>query len=102
MVYSPEQTKKAEYNLKANKQSFLQLRRVFILIGIIIFIVFWAYQIDVTLPKTPNINTTYTALTQPTAQEISSYDVLGKVVNKDRCSSKFAQNRRRQTTTIRK
>lgn len=87
MVYSPEQTKKPEYNLKANKQSILQLRRVFLLLGIIIFIGFWVYQIDITLPKTPSINSTYTPLTQPTAQEIGSYDVLGKVVNKDVAAS---------------
>ncbi|MCC5598895.1 di-heme oxidoredictase family protein [Nostoc favosum] len=87
MVSSPEQTKNQDYNFKAQKQnglqSFLWLRRVVILLAVILFIGFWAYQIDITLPKTPNINNTYTPFTQPTAQEIGSYDVLGKVVSKD-------------------
>lgn len=87
MVSSPEQTKKADYNLKTDKQSLLQLRRVLILLGVIIFISFWAYQIDITLPKTPSINNTYRPLTQPTAQEIGSYDVLGKMVNQDVAAS---------------
>jgi hypothetical protein len=87
MVSSPEQTKDANHNFKSHKQSLLQtffrLRRFLILLAVIIFVGFWAYQIDITLPKTPSINNTYTPLTQPTAQEIGSYDVLGKVVNKE-------------------
>ncbi|MEH1971495.1 MULTISPECIES: hypothetical protein [unclassified Nostoc] len=71
MVSSPEQTKNVDYNFKAQKQNglkkFLPLRRVFILLAVIVFIGFWAYQIDITLPKTPNINNTYTPFTQPTA-----------------------------------
>lgn len=96
MVSSPEQTKKADYNFKTDKQSLLQLRRVFILLGVILFISFWAYQIDITLPKSPSINNTYTPLTQPTGQEIGSYDVLGKVVNKDVATSLLKTNAGKQ------
>jgi hypothetical protein len=86
MVYSPEQAKSANGNLKAQKQN-LGLRRVSILVALIVFISFLAYQIDIAIPGTPSINNTYTPITQPTAQEIGSYDVLGKVISKDEAAS---------------
>jgi len=86
MVYSPEKTKSADDNLKAQRQN-LGLRRVSILLALIVFISFLAYQIDIAIPGTPSINNTYTPITQPTAQEIGSYDVLGKVVSKNEAAS---------------
>ncbi|MEI2583684.1 hypothetical protein [Scytonema sp. PRP1] len=91
MLSSPEQTENEANNSKAPKvrflQSFTRLRGVIILLALILFIGFWAYQIDIALPGTPSINNTYTPLTQPTAQEIGSYDVLGKVISKDEAAS---------------
>jgi len=86
MVYSPEQTKSADENLKAQRQN-LGLRRVSILLALIVFISFLAYQIDIAIPGTPSINNTYTPITQPTAQEIGAYDVLGKVISKNEAAS---------------
>ena len=86
MVSSPEQTKNADDNLKTQRQN-VPLRGVIILLALIAFIGFLAYQIDIAFPGTPSINNTYTPITQPTAQEIGAYDVLGKVVNKDAAAS---------------
>ncbi|MFN6569160.1 hypothetical protein [Dendronalium sp. ChiSLP03b] len=87
MVPSSDQT----YNLQTHKpnilKNFLRLRQFWVLLAAIAFICFWTYQIDITLPKTPSINKTYTPLIQSTAQEIGSYDVLGKVVKKDVAAS---------------
>lgn len=86
MVYSPEKTKSADESLKAQRQN-LGLRRVSILLALIVFISFLAYQIDIAIPGAPSINNTYTPITQPTAQEIGSYDVLGKVISKNEAAS---------------
>lgn len=86
MVYSPEQRKSADENQKAQRQN-LGLRRVSILLALIVFISLLAYQIDIAIPGTPSINNTYTPITQPTAQEIGSYDVLGKVISKNEAAS---------------
>lgn len=48
---------------------------------------FLAYQIDISFPGSPSINSTYTRITKPTAQEVDSDDVLGKVVSKDEAAS---------------
>ncbi len=72
----------ADNNLTAQKFSG-PLRRVMILLALIFFIGFCVYQVDLVFPKTPSIYNTYTPFTQPTAQEIGSYDVLGKVISKD-------------------
>ncbi len=60
----------------------MRLRGVIILLALLIFISFFAYQIDLAFSGTPSLNNTYTPLSHPTAQEIGSYDVLGKVVSK--------------------
>ena len=61
----------------------MRLRSVLILLSLIIFVSVLAYQIQISFPGTPSVNNTYTPLTQPTAQEIGSYDVLGKVISKE-------------------
>ena len=61
----------------------MRLRSVVTILFLIIFVGFLAYQIELGFPGTPSINNTYTPLTQHTAQEIGSYDVLGKVVSKE-------------------
>jgi len=91
MVSSSEQTQDANH-LKTPKksliQSFVRFRKFFIILLAVIFLLgFWIYQIDITLPKTPNLNKTYTPDTQATAQELGSYDLLGKVVSKDAAAS---------------
>ena len=51
----------ADENQKAQRQN-LGLRRVSILLALIIFISFLAYQIDIAIPGTPSINNTYSVL----------------------------------------
>ncbi|MUG93113.1 hypothetical protein F7734_11960 [Scytonema sp. UIC 10036] len=65
----------------------MRLRGIVILLALVLFIGFFAYQIDLAFPGTPSLNNTYTPLTQATAQEIGSYDVLGKVVSKAEAES---------------
>lgn len=65
----------------------MRLRAVIILFSLIIFIGFLAYQIDISFPGTPSVNKTFTLLTQPTQQEIGSYDLLGKTISKDIAAS---------------
>lgn len=65
----------------------IRLRAVIILVPLIIFIGFLAYQIEFAFPATPNINNTYTLLTQPAPQEIGSYDVLGYAIDKDEAAN---------------
>ena len=60
----------------------MRLRPVIILLSLIILVGFLAYRIEIAFPGTPNVNNTYTPLTQPAPQEIGSYDVLGLPINK--------------------
>lgn len=65
----------------------MRLSSVVTILLSIIFVGFLAYQIELGFPGTPSVNNTYTPFTQPTAQEINSYDVLGKVVSKEDAAS---------------
>ena len=85
MLSSPEQTKNPEDNLEVKRQ--FKLGGVSILLALVVLIGFLAYQIDISFPGSPSINSTYTPITKPTAQEIDSYDVLGKVVSKNEAAS---------------
>ncbi len=57
-------------------------RRILILVLIIAVISFAAYKIEITLTGTPKLANTYTPFTQPTAQEIGSFDTLGFTISK--------------------
>lgn len=84
----PEQGNTSESEvLKTSWLNSAVLRRTAIVVFLISFIVFWGYQIDITLPNTPSLQKTLTPSIQPTAQEIGSYDVLGQVVTKDEAAS---------------
>ncbi len=90
MLSSPEQKNDSEYesrNLNSNRLSKLIIRRIALFLLLIAVIGFWAYQVDITLPNPPNVSKTFTPITQPTAQQIGSYDVLGKIVSKDEAGS---------------
>lgn len=65
----------------------MRLGSVVTILFSLVFVGFLAYQIELGFPGTPSINNTYTPLTQHTAQEIGSYDVLGKVVSKEEAAS---------------
>lgn len=65
----------------------MRLRSVLILLSLVIFVSVLAYQIQLRFPGAPSVNNTYTPLTQPTAQEIGSYDVLGKVISLEAAAS---------------
>lgn len=58
-------------------------RPILILLALIIFIGFLAFRIEIAFPATPSVNKTFTPLTQPAAQEIGSFDVLGNAINKE-------------------
>ena len=57
-------------------------RSILVLGGLIVVVSLFAYQLELALPGTPKISNTFTPLTQPTPQEIGSYDILGHVVSK--------------------
>lgn len=57
-------------------------RSVLVLVGFVLVISLVAYQIELALPGTPKRTKTFTPITQPTPQEIGSYDILGRVVSK--------------------
>ncbi|GAA6617000.1 hypothetical protein [Scytonema sp. NUACC26] len=91
-MISPPETTDRQVSQPVARQSkqtplFMRLRGVIILLSLLVFIGFFAYQIDLTFPGTPSLNNTYTPLSHPTAQEIGSYDVLGKVVSKAEAES---------------
>ncbi len=89
MLSSPEQKHDSGYESPipdSNRLSKLIIRRDLFLL-LIAVIGFWAYQVDITLPNPPNVSKTFTPITQPTAQQIGSYDVLGKIVSKDEAGS---------------
>ncbi|GAB1541652.1 hypothetical protein NUACC21_43240 [Scytonema sp. NUACC21] len=90
MVSSPERSEHQASKLEAQKfkerQTF-RLRGIVILLALVFFIGFFAYQIDLAFPGTPSRNNTYTPLSKPTTQEIGSYDVLGKVISKAEAAS---------------
>ncbi|MCA1991301.1 MAG: hypothetical protein LDL41_04525 [Coleofasciculus sp. S288] len=57
---------------------------VIILLSFIVFIGFFAYQIELAIPAAPPRRyNTYTLSTQTAPKEIGSYDVLGYTVNKE-------------------
>jgi hypothetical protein len=58
-------------------------RPILILLALILLIGFLAFRIEIAFPATPNVNNTFTPLTQPAPQEIGSFDVLGYAINKD-------------------
>lgn len=85
MLSDREQTKNPEDNLEVKRQ--IKLGGVSILLALVVLIGLLTYQIDISFPGSPSINSTYTPITKPTAQEIDSYDVLGKVVSKNEAAS---------------
>lgn len=60
----------------------MRLRSILILISFIILVGFFAFRIDVAIPSSPpSLSKTFTPTTQPTPQEIGSYDVLGQPIS---------------------
>jgi len=56
----------------------MRLRPIIILLSLIVFVVFLAFQLELALPGTPpSVNNTYTPFTQSAPKQIGSYDVLG-------------------------
>ncbi|MBE9212261.1 hypothetical protein IQ247_05980 [Plectonema cf. radiosum LEGE 06105] len=61
----------------------MRLRAIVILSSLLVFVGFLGFQLELTLPgRPPNINNTYTPLTQSPPKGIGSYDVLGYAVSK--------------------
>lgn len=56
---------------------------IVLLLLVILVIGLIAYQIELSFPGTPSIHSTFTPLSQSAPQEIGSYDILGRVVDKD-------------------
>jgi Di-haem oxidoreductase, putative peroxidase len=86
MLSSPQQKQTSGYESVTSNSNYLKkliIRRICVFLVLIALIGFLAYQIDITIPGSPAVSSTFTPITQPTAQEIGSYDVLGKVVSKD-------------------
>lgn len=61
----------------------MKVRPLVILFSLIILIGFLAYQVEIAFPVTPSVYNTFTPLTQPTPQEIGSFDVLGYAIDKN-------------------
>ncbi|BDA73639.1 hypothetical protein CAL7716_078050 [Calothrix sp. PCC 7716] len=88
MLSSPKSQQSNESEISSTSWlNSAALRRTAILVFLISFIVFWGFQIDITLPNTPSLQKTLTPSIQPTAQEIGSYDVLGQTVSKDEAAT---------------
>lgn len=90
MLSSPEQKQSSGYESVASDSNHLRkliIRRISIFLIFIALIGFLAYKMDITIPGSPAVSNTFTPITQATAQEIGSYDVLGKVVSKDEAAS---------------
>jgi hypothetical protein len=90
MLSSPEQKQSSGYESVASDSNHLRkliIRRISIFLVFIAFMGFLAYKIDITIPGSPAVSNTFTPITQATAQEIGSYDVLGQVVSKDEAAS---------------
>ena len=62
-------------------------RRIFILLSLIFLVGFIAYWVEITIPATPSVSKTFTPQTQPTPQEIGSFDVLGYPISKAEATS---------------
>ncbi len=61
----------------------MQLRSTIILISLVVLAGFLGFQLELKLPaRPPDLNNTYTPLTQPAPMEVGSYDVLGYAVSK--------------------
>ena len=58
-------------------------RSLLILLAFIVLIGFLAFRIEIAFPATPSVNKTFTPMTQSAPQEVGSFDVLGKAINKD-------------------
>lgn len=59
-----------------------RLCTIILLLFLVVFFGFLGYQAELVLPAhPPNLNNTYTPLTQPAPSGIGSYDLLGKVVS---------------------
>ncbi|HAX79422.1 MAG TPA: hypothetical protein DCY88_27250, partial [Cyanobacteria bacterium UBA11372] len=64
----------------------MKLRPIVILLALIVVIGFLAYQVEIAFSVTPSLASTFTPLTQPTPQEIGSFDVLGYPIDKERAT----------------
>jgi ABC-type phosphate transport system auxiliary subunit len=62
----------------------MKLRLIVILLALIVIIGLLAYQVEIAFAVTPSVASTWTRLTQPTPQEIGSFDVLGYQIDKQR------------------
>ncbi len=61
----------------------MRLRAIVILSSLLVFVGFLGFQLELTLPgRPPNINNTYTPLTQSPPRGIGDYDLLGYAVSK--------------------
>ncbi|MBD2090696.1 hypothetical protein H6F67_12610 [Microcoleus sp. FACHB-1515] len=58
-------------------------RSILLLLPLLLIIGLVAARIEISLPVTPNLRNTLTPETQPTTQEIGSYDLLGRVISRD-------------------
>lgn len=59
------------------------LRSVLVLIVLIVVVSIVGYKVEISLPvRAPKLDNTFTPITQPTPQEVGSYDVLGVTISK--------------------
>ncbi|WP_414621320.1 hypothetical protein [Calothrix sp. CCY 0018] len=66
-----------------NTEETMRLRAIVILSSLLVFVGFLGFQLELTLPgRPPNINNTYTPLTQSPPRGIGDYDLLGYAVSK--------------------
>ncbi len=64
----------------------MKLRPIVILLALIVIIGLLAYQVEIAFSVTPSVGSTFTPLTQPTPQEIGSFDVLGYPIDKQQAT----------------
>lgn len=70
----------------------MKIRSIIILLSIIVLAGFLGYRLELTFSRTaPNINKTYTPVTQSPPSAVSSYDVLGHVVSKNEAGQQNQQ-----------
>lgn len=64
-------------------KAFPRLRSILIALSLLVFVGILGYRLEVSFPvRTPKLENTLTPITQTTAQEVGSYDVLGYPVSK--------------------
>jgi hypothetical protein len=64
------------------EEKLMRLRIVITLVALISLVSFLGYQVELTLPGSPpDLNATYTPLTQSAPRGVGSYDVLGQTIN---------------------